>query len=70
MAKSAAQMRATSKYDKKTYDFIKLTFRKDSELNGTVIRAHAAAQGESVNGFFIRAITEAIKGRGCESSGE
>ena len=61
MAKTEAQMRATSKYDRKTYDYITMTVRKDSEINGNVIRAHAESMGESLNGFLLRAVTETIE---------
>ena len=61
MAKTAAQIKATNKYDAKTYDKLWLMFRKDSDINGDVIRAYATAQGESLNGFLLRAVTETIE---------
>ena len=53
MAVSKAQQKAVYKYMTKAYDRINLTVPKGQR---EVIRAHAAAQGESVNGFLLRAI--------------
>lgn len=61
MATTEAQKRANAKHDKRTYSKVRLVFRKDAEINGAVIRAHALAQGESVNNFFLRAISETIE---------
>lgn len=61
MAMSEAQARANAKYDKKTYDRILLKIRKDTKINGDFIRAHATEQGESMNGFLLRAVTETIE---------
>ena len=61
MAMSKAQKRANAKYSKKTYEQIKFFVRRDAEINGDYIRAHAAEQGESMNGFLKRAVTEAIE---------
>ncbi len=61
MAQSKAHMEATGRYEKKAYDKILLRMRKDANLNGDVIRAHAESMGESVNSFLLRAPEEAIK---------
>lgn len=61
MAQSKAHMEATGRYNKKAYDRIELKLRKDSELNGNVIRAHAESKKESVNGFLTRAVLETIR---------
>lgn len=61
MAQSKAHMEATGRYNKKAYDRIELKLRKDSELNGNLIRAHAESKKESVNGFLTRAVMETIK---------
>ena len=61
MAQSKAHIDATGRYEKKAYDKILLRIRKDSAVNGDVIRAHAESRGESVNGFLLRAITETIE---------
>ncbi len=53
MAVSKAQQRAVTKYDAKAYDKTLLRLSK-GKLD--VVRAHAAARGESVNGFIGRAI--------------
>ena len=51
MAQSKAHMAATNRYAKKAYDRIAFDVRRDAEINGDVIRAHAEAMGESVNAF-------------------
>lgn len=61
MARTEAQKKADKKYNKKTYEQINFTVRRDSELNGDAIRVHAAEQGESLNGFLKRAVTETIE---------
>ena len=61
MAMSEARIRANDKYNKKTYDQLLLKVRKDAEINGDYIRAHAAEQGESTNSFLARAVAEAIE---------
>jgi len=68
MAVSKAQQRAVTKYDAKAYDKTLLRLSK-GKLD--VVRAHAAARGESVNGFIGRAISEAMErdSGGMASSG-
>ena len=53
-----ASTRAQNKYIAKAYDRINLTVPKGKK---ETIQAHAAAQGESVNGFINRAISEAME---------
>lgn len=53
MPASKAQQKAVSKYMKENYDEIKVRTPKGQK---DIIQAHAAAQGESVNGFINRAI--------------
>lgn len=55
---SKAQQRAVNKYVKTNYDRVNVTFPKGRREE---LKAHAAAQGESVNAFINRAITEAIE---------
>ena len=55
---SKAQQRAVHKYVKANYDRLDLTMPKGRKAE---LKAHAAAQGESVNAFINRAITEAIE---------
>ena len=55
---SKAQQRAVHKYVKANYDRLDLTMPKSRKEE---LKAHAAAQGESVNAFINRAITEAIE---------
>jgi uncharacterized protein (DUF1778 family) len=58
MPVSKAQQRATNKYISKRYDRINLTVPKGQK---ETIQAHAAARGESVNGFIGRAIEETME---------
>jgi len=53
VAVSKAQQKAVAKYEAKAYDKTLIRLPK-GRLDG--IKAHAAAQGESVNGFINRAI--------------
>lgn len=55
---SKAQQRAVSKYMKENYDEIKV--RVDKGQKG-IIKAHAEAQGKSVNGFINEAIAEKME---------
>ena len=58
MAISKAQQRATANYVKKAYDRIEAKVSKGKK---EVIQAHAEAQGESLNAFINRAITETME---------
>ena len=55
---SKAQQKAVHKYVKANYDRLDLTMPKGQK---DAIKAHAAAQGESVNAFINRAIMEAME---------
>ena len=61
MPKSAAKKRSDARYDKKTYEQLAFKVRRDAEINGNYIRAHAAERGESMNGFLKRAVRETIE---------
>lgn len=61
MAVSKAQQKAVTKYVKNKYDRFGLTFPK-GKLD--IIKAHADAHGESVNGFITRAVDETIQREG------
>lgn len=52
-----ASTKAQNKYIAKTYDRINLTIPKGRK---EIIQTHAAARGESVNGFIGRAIAETM----------
>ena len=54
MPASKAQQKAVNKYMKENYDRFLLTLRPKGRLD--VIKAHAAAQGESTSAFINRAI--------------
>lgn len=58
MAVSKAQQKAVHKYVKANYDRMELTVPKGQR---DTIKAHAAARGESVNGFIGRAILETME---------
>lgn len=53
-----ASTKAQNKYIAKAYDRVNLTVSKGSK---DVIKAHAQARGESVNGFINRAIAETME---------
>lgn len=59
-----ASTRAQNKWIAKAYDRINLTVPKGQK---EVIQAHAAARGESVNGFIWRAINAQMERDGAES---
>ena len=54
MPASKAQQKAVNKYMKENYDRFLTTFKPKGRLD--VIKAHAAARGESANAFINRAI--------------
>ena len=56
--KSEAQKKAVAKYNAANYERIELRVDKGRK---EVIRAHAEAQGESLNAFINRAIDEAME---------
>ena len=58
---SEAKKKADAKFNKKTYERLALVVRRDAKINGDFIRTHATSQGESMNGFVLRAIKEAIE---------
>lgn len=55
MPASKAQQKATAKYVRQNYDRIEVKVPKGDK---EVLQAHAQAQGESLNKFINRAITE------------
>lgn len=57
MATTKAQQKAVHKYVKSNYDRLELTVPKGRKED---IKAFAAAQGETVNGFINRLINEAM----------
>lgn len=63
MPVSKAQQKAVNKYVKEKYDRVLLTMPKGQKEE---LQAHAAAHGESVNGFIGRAIKETIARDGAE----
>lgn len=61
MKATEAKYNADRKSHAKIYERIAFDVRRDAEINGDFIRAHAAAMGESMNSFIKRAVTEAIE---------
>lgn len=61
MARSEAQIKADVKWHKKAYERIPFDVRRDAEITGDVIRAHAATMGESLNSFLKRAVSETME---------
>lgn len=55
---SKAQQRAVNKYVKENYDRINVTFPKGQK---EIIKAHAEAHSETVNGFISRAVSETME---------
>ncbi len=62
MPASKAQQKAVSKYMKENYDVYQIRMKKGQR---DTIKAHAAARGESVNGFIGRAISETMERDGA-----
>ena len=58
MAVSKAQQASVNKYVKSNYDRINVTMPKGRK---EIIKAHAEAQGKSVNGFINEAIEEKLE---------
>lgn len=69
MAVSKAQQASVNKYVKSNYDRINVTMPKGEK---EVIQGYAAAHGESVNGFIVRAVRERMErdSGGFPTSGE
>ena len=55
---SAAQQKAVNKYVKENYDRINVNMPKGRK---EAVKAHAETQGESLNAFINRAITETME---------
>ncbi len=58
MPASKAQQKAVSKYMKENYDVYQIRMKKGQK---DAIKAHADSQGESINAFIGRAITETME---------
>lgn len=63
MATTKAQQRAVNKYVRENYDKLLLTMPKGRKAE---IKTYAESQGESVNSFINRAISEAMAHEGGE----
>ena len=70
IAVSKAKAEADARWHKKAYERIALTVRRDAEINGDLIRAHATSKGESMNGFILRAVAETIERDKATAEGE
>lgn len=62
MPKSAAAIRANTKFENKAYDKITVRIRKDrpdpSGLSRDSIQAAADAEGKSINAYILEAVKE------------
>lgn len=58
MATSKAAQKAVNKYMRENYDRINLTMPKGQK---DIVKAHAEAHSESLNGFINRAIAETME---------
>ena len=58
MAYTKAGQKAVDKYIKNNYDNVTLRVPKGRKAE---LQAHAEGQGESLNGFIVRAVDEAIE---------
>ena len=61
---SEARIRANNKYNNRVYDRINIAVPKGRKAE---IQDHAAARGESINGFVTRAIDETLARDNAES---
>ena len=61
MAQTKEHADASNRYNKKAYDRLHVSLRKDGSMNGAFIRAYAQSRGESTNAFIVRAIRETIQ---------
>ena len=61
MSHSPAQLAATRRYNKKTYDVVSFRMRKDVPLNAEYMRRYIEKRGESLTSFILRAISDAIE---------
>lgn len=59
MPASKAQQKAVHKYTKENYDRFLIAMKPKGHLE--MVKAHAAARGESTNGFINRAIDEQME---------
>ena len=65
-SQGSAQTRAKNKYNAKAYDSLRIVVKKGRK---EIIKAHAEARGESINGFVSRAIDEAMARDAARCSG-
>lgn len=59
MAVSKSQQKAVHKYTRENYDRFLVTMKPKGILE--LVKSHAAAQGESTNGFINRAISQTME---------
>lgn len=58
MPVSAAQKKATAKYEQQNYDKVLLRLEKGKK---DIIKGHADKAGDSINGYITKAIDEKIQ---------
>ena len=61
MPASKAHIRATIKYEAKSYDKLCIRIRKDADITREDIQAAADLEGESVNAYVMEAVRRRIE---------
>ena len=61
MPASKAHIRATIKYETKSYDKLCIRIRKDADITREDIQAAADLEGESVNAYVMEAVRRRIE---------
>ena len=63
MSASKAHIRATIKYEMKSYDKLCIRIRKDADITREDIQAAADLEGESVNTYVMEAVRRRMEGK-------
>lgn len=66
MSASKAHIRATTKFENKTYDKVTLRIRKDGEPTRDEIIKSASEAGQSLNAFVLDAVKEKMGRIKCD----
>ena len=61
MPVTKAHIRATTKYENKSYDKICIRIRKDADITRDKLQKAADAAGESLNGYVMEAVRQRMK---------
>lgn len=63
MPTSKAHIRATIKYEAKSYDKLCIRIRKDADITREDIQAAADLEGESVNAYVMEAVRRRMESK-------